>query len=167
MTVEPTATRGRSEAEAVVPSFTTGSRTITQSDVDQFADLTGDRHPQHIDAQWAESSHFGGLVAHGMLVLSCATGLVPLDPERVVALRRSEATFKRAVKPGDAIHVEAKLISAHRIDDGHQLLSWRWRVVNQDGQLVVKAMIDVVWRDEAGVESVLGEMAGNPGVLPL
>jgi 3-hydroxybutyryl-CoA dehydratase len=76
--------------------FTTRARTITESDVVAFATLTGDLHPQHVDADWAAASRFGERVAHGMLVLSYAVGLVPLDPDRVVALRRvREAVFKR------------------------------------------------------------------------
>ena len=50
--------------------------------------LTGDWHPQHTDAEWAARAPFGERIAHGMLVVSCAVGLVPFDPERVVALRR-------------------------------------------------------------------------------
>ncbi len=90
--------------------MTSRGRTITETDIVAFSALTGDHHPQHTDAQWAAETPFGGRVAHGMLVLSYAVGLVPLDPERVVALRRIEdAVFKRPVRIGDTIRVEAKL----------------------------------------------------------
>src|ERR671938_598898 len=86
--------------EALEPgaSFTTRGRTITEADVVSFAALTGDWHPQHTDEVWAAASPFGERIAHGMLLISCAIGLVPLDPERAVALRRlSEVVFKRPV----------------------------------------------------------------------
>ncbi|HEX5622680.1 MAG TPA: MaoC/PaaZ C-terminal domain-containing protein, partial [Solirubrobacteraceae bacterium] len=84
------------EALEVGQEFTTRGRTITEADVVGFASLTGDWHPQHSDAQWASASPFGERIAHGMLVVSLAAGLVPFDPARVIALRQvSQATFKR------------------------------------------------------------------------
>ena len=78
--------------------FTTRARTVTESDVVSFAALTGDWHPQHADAEWAAASPFGERIAHGMLVVSYAVGLVPFDPERVMALRRvRDAVFRRPV----------------------------------------------------------------------
>lgn len=124
----------------------THGRTITEADVVAFAALTGDRHPQHTDAPWAAQSQFGQRVAHGMLVLSYAVGLVPLDPERIVALRRIEqAVFKRPVRIGDTIRVDARLA---RPDDGRGLEAWEWRIVNQHGKLVARATVEAVLRRE-------------------
>ena len=52
-----------------------GGRTITETDVVNFAGLSGDFNWFHIDAVAATESVFGQRVAHGMLVLSIATGL--------------------------------------------------------------------------------------------
>ena len=87
-------------------AFATRGRTITEADVVAFAALTGDCHPQHTDAVWAAAAPFGERIAHGMLVLSYAVGLVPFDPDRVVALR---GVGRRRVQApgalGDTIHV--------------------------------------------------------------
>jgi acyl dehydratase len=46
------------------------------------------------------------VVAHGLLVLSCAAGQVPFDPDRVVALRKvGDAVFKQPVKIGDTVEI--------------------------------------------------------------
>lgn len=120
----------------------TRGRTITEADVAAFAALTGDRHPQHTDAEWAARGPFGGRVAHGMLVLSYAIGLVPFDPERIVALRRIEdVVFKRPVRIGDTIRVE---IRVSRPDDGRGLEGYEWRILNQRGKLVARATIEAV-----------------------
>ena len=50
-------------------------RTITETDVVNFAGLSGDFNWFHVDAVAARDSVFGQRVAHGMLVLSIATGL--------------------------------------------------------------------------------------------
>lgn len=127
--------------------FTTRGRTITEADVVAFATLTGDLHPQHVDAAWAAESRFGRRIAHGMLVLSYAIGLVPLDPERVVALRRvRDAVFKRPVAIGDTIHVEGDVERLVPLDDELGLAVCNWRVRNQRGKLVVGATVEVLWR---------------------
>jgi acyl dehydratase len=127
--------------------FCTRGRTVTEADVVGFAALTGDTHPQHVDADWSARSRFGERIAHGLLVLAYAAGLVPFDPERVVALRGvRDAVFKAPVKLGDTIHVEGQVASKTELDAGHGLVEVRWRVLNQRGKLVMRATIEVVWR---------------------
>jgi 3-hydroxybutyryl-CoA dehydratase len=143
--------------DALVPGerFATKGRTITESDVAAFAALTGDGHPQHTDAEWAARSRFGERIAHGLLVVSYAAGLVPFDPDHVVALRSvRDAVFKAPVRIGDTIHVEGEVVSKQELDPGHGLVECRWRVLNQRGRLVTRATVEVVWRrDGAPVAS--------------
>lgn len=128
-------------------AFSTRGRTITEADVVAFGTLTGDLHPQHTDAVWAAESPFGRRIAHGMLVLSYAVGLVPLDPERVVALRRvRDVVFKRPVAIGDTIHVEGKVEELTPLGDDTGLVACTWHVKNQRERLVVRAVVEVLWR---------------------
>ncbi len=130
--------------------FTTASREVGEADIMEFAALTGDRHPQHTDPDWARSSHFGEQIAHGLLVLSYAAGLVPLDPERVMALRRiGDAVFKAPVKIGDSIRVEGRVATKRELDDRHGLVECRWKVLNQHDKLVMRAAVELVWRRDA------------------
>ena len=134
--------------------FTSRGRTVTEADVVNFAALTGDWHPQHADAQWAASSQFGERVAHGMLVISFAVGLVPLDPDRVVAMRRiADAVFKRPVKLGDTIYVQGKLEELKEMSEEAGLVIWAWSVVNQDGELACRARVEVLWRRDGAGDS--------------
>jgi acyl dehydratase len=129
--------------------FRTRGRTITESDVVAFAAQTGDWHPQHSDAVWASSSQFGERIAHGMLVLSYAVGLVQFDPSRVVALRRvADAVFKRPVRLRDTISVRGSIESCTPVADDAGLVSLAIKVVNQDDETVVRARVEVVWRRE-------------------
>lgn len=128
-------------------SFISPGRTITETDVVSFAALTGDWHPQHGDASWAAGSRFGERVAHGMLVLSYAVGLVPFDHSRVVALRGvSDVTFKRPVLIGDTIRVSSRVEGVKPLDDATGLVSLRWKILNQSDETVVRARVEVVWR---------------------
>lgn len=128
---------------------TSRGRTITESDLVAFASQSGDWHPQHTDAEWAAESRFGGRIAHGMLVVSYAAGLVPFDPERVVALRRLDSvTFKRPVLIGDTIRVHTRVEDVRSLTAEHALVVLAWRVVNQHDRVVVRARVEVLWRSE-------------------
>ena len=145
-------------------SMVTRGRTITESDLVGFSALTGDWHPQHADAQWAEGSQFGERIAHGMMVLSYAVGLVPFDPERVVALRGLErVTFKRPTRIGDTIRVEVKVAEKKQLDEGHGLVGFRWKVVNQDGKTACQLKIEALWRIGKDRPGFVASSATNPG----
>jgi len=139
-------------------AFTTRGRTVTEADVVGFAALTGDWHPQHSDAQWAAGSAFGERIAHGLLVVSLAAGLVPFDPHRVIALRRvGDATFKRPVRFGDTLHVKGRVLELGAGSDEAGLVAFQWAVVNQDERTVCRARVEVLWRrdgvsDDAGAD---------------
>jgi acyl dehydratase len=127
--------------------FTTRGRTVTEADVVAFAGLTGDFHPQHTDAEWAAAGPFGGRVAHGLLVLSMAAGLVPFDPERVMALRRvRDVVFKRPVRLGDTIRVEGRVAEARPVDDAAGLVAVALTVTGARGRTVARATVEVLWR---------------------
>jgi acyl dehydratase len=131
-------------------TFTSRGRTVTEGDVHAFAAQTGDMHPQHCDADWAARSPFGERIAHGMLVLSYAVGLVGFDPERVMALRRiCDAVFKRPVRLGDSIHVEGKVAGLQPVSDEAGLVTLALKIVNQDGQTVCRARVEALWRRDA------------------
>jgi 3-hydroxybutyryl-CoA dehydratase len=146
---------------AVGDRFVTRGRTITEADVVSFASLTGDMHPQHTDRAWAAGSVFGERVAHGMLVASFALGMLPFEPERVIALRRvRDAVFKRPVCFGDTIHARGRI---DRLEETSGLVGLRLDVVNQRALVVARLGVDVLWRqgDVVALEEPF-ELAGLP-----
>lgn len=127
--------------------FTTRARTVTEADVVGFAALTGDWHPLHTDAVWAQQGPFGARIAHGLLVVSIAGGLVPFDPERVVALRAvRDATFKRPVRLGDTIRVEGRIARLRPAGLEAGLVTLAWSVTDQRGRAACRAQVEVLWR---------------------
>ncbi|HEX8855737.1 MAG TPA: MaoC/PaaZ C-terminal domain-containing protein [Thermoleophilaceae bacterium] len=150
--------------------FATRGRTVTEADVVAFSSLTGDWHPQHTDAVWAASSVFGERIAHGMLLLSFAVGLLPFDPERVLALRRVEdVVFKRPAFIGDTVHAAGRIDSLSPVDDRAGLVTLAWRMENQHGELLLRARTQVLWAGDGARPS--DDSPGLPltaaGVLPL
>jgi len=88
----------------------TVGRTLSEGDIFSFAGLTGDYNQIHTDVEFSKKTPFGQRVAHGLLGLSMAVGLIwrtGLLEGTVLAFR--EVTEWKFVKPffiGDTIHVE-------------------------------------------------------------
>lgn len=126
-------------------------RTVTEADVVAFSALTGDWHPQHSDAVWAATSDFGERIAHGMLVLSFAIGLVQFEPERVVALRQLlRAKFRAPVRIGDTIRARVEVASRRPLGADTGLVTTGWRVLNQREESVALLTIELLWRRDPG-----------------
>ena len=148
-------------------AFTTRGRTVTESDVVGFAALTGDWHPQHTDAVWAEQSAFGERIAHGLFVISLAGGLVPFDPDRVVALRRvGDVVFKRPVHFGDTLRVSGKVLEVSDVGEEAGLVAFAWNVLNQAERVVCRARVEVLWRADGTADEHEDAYAVN-GFVPI
>ncbi|GAA3542356.1 phenylacetic acid degradation bifunctional protein PaaZ [Amycolatopsis ultiminotia] len=119
-----------------------GPRTVTRADIDHFAEFTGDTFYAHTDEAAATANPlFGGIVAHGYLVVSFAAGLfVSPEPGPVLANYGLEnLRFLTPVKVDDALTVTltAKQITS-RIDQDYGEVRWDADVTNQNGESVAK-----------------------------
>ena len=119
-----------------------GPRTVTRADIDHFAEFTGDTFYAHTDeAAAAANPLFGGIVAHGYLVVSFAAGLfVSPEPGPVLANYGLEnLRFLTPVKPGDELTVTltAKQISPRESADYGEV-RWDADVTNAAGESVAK-----------------------------
>lgn len=88
----------------------TRGRTITEADIVAFAALSGDWTSLHVDAEYAKTTMFGQRVAHGLLLLSIASGLAArlgFMEDTVLAFRELTWKFSRPVVIGDTVHVRA------------------------------------------------------------
>ena len=90
-------------------SFESAARTITETDIVNFAGVSGDFASIHTDAVYSEASFFGQRVAHGLLVLSIASGLAIRSgvlEGTVIAFREmSSWKFSKPVFIGDTVRV--------------------------------------------------------------
>jgi oxepin-CoA hydrolase/3-oxo-5,6-dehydrosuberyl-CoA semialdehyde dehydrogenase len=123
-------------------SVVAGPRTVTADDVAHFAEFTGDTFYAHTDQVAAEANPlFGGIVAHGYLVVSFAAGLfVSPEPGPVLANYGLEnLRFLTPVKPGDELTVTltAKQITPRENADYGEV-RWDTDVTNQRGESVAK-----------------------------
>ncbi|MDT7790256.1 MAG: oxepin-CoA hydrolase / 3-oxo-5,6-dehydrosuberyl-CoA semialdehyde dehydrogenase [Pseudonocardiales bacterium] len=111
-------------------------RQITRADIDHFAEFTGDTFYAHTDREAAAANPlFGGIVAHGYLVVSLAAGLfVEPRPGPVLAnFGVDHLRFLRPVKAGDTIAVKLTVKEiTPRTNADYGEVRWDAVVTNQD-----------------------------------
>jgi len=97
----------------------TSGRTLTESDIVSFAGLSGDYNQIHTDAEFSSKTPFGKRVAHGLLILSIASGLAMRTgvlEGTVIAFREiNNWKFSLPVFIGDTIIVELHILETKPI----------------------------------------------------
>ena len=127
-------------SDAIGDSIVSEPRTVTRADIDHFAEFTGDTFYAHTDPSSAAANPlFGGIVAHGYLVVSLAAGLfVEPNPGPVLAnFGVDNLRFLTPVKADDTIRVTltVKQITPRTTADYGEV-RWDCVVTNQDDQPV-------------------------------
>jgi acyl dehydratase len=123
-------------------AFSSPARTVTEADVVAFAGLSGDFNPLHTDEEFARSTPFGARIAHGMLSAAMATGManwIGIFEGTTIALIEQVIQYKGAVKFGDTLHLELKVLQkkeASKPDRG--LVFFETHVCNQEGKAVIE-----------------------------
>ena len=119
-------------------SWASGGRTVTEADIVNFAGISADFFPLHMDKEYASRSPFGQRIAHGFLVMSMATGMVPADPEKVVALYGIDRLrFIKPVYVGDTIHIQMDVVDVQDRSADSGVVDFDFKVINQHGDAVV------------------------------
>ncbi|UCD56172.1 MAG: dehydratase [Candidatus Hydrogenedentota bacterium] len=120
-------------------------RTIAEADLVNFSMLSADWFSLHSDAEYARNSMFGERIAHGLLVLSVASGLVPLEPEYTIAFYGMDRVrFINPTRIGDTLHVEGEVIEKEERNEQSGVVTYRQIVKNQRGEDVVASIMKVL-----------------------
>jgi acyl dehydratase len=119
-------------------------RTVTETDIVNFAGLSGDFNPIHIDHEFARTTPFRRPIAHGLLVLSIASGLsLHSPPMRTLAfLSIREWHLRGAVFVGDTLQVRARVLEKEVRARGRRgIVTWQRQIVNQENKVVQEGVI--------------------------
>jgi 3-hydroxybutyryl-CoA dehydratase len=94
------------------------TKTVTDADLAQFADVSGDFNPVHMDPEYAKTTIFKGRIAHGMLSASFISTVLGTKLPGPGAIYISQnLKFKAPVRPGDTVTAEVT-VKAVDIDRG-------------------------------------------------
>lgn len=111
------------------------SRTITDGDIRQFAALTGDENPVHLDDAYAAGTMFGGRIAHGMHAAGLISAVLGMQlPGPGAIYLEQSLRFRRPVRIGDTVTARVEAIEV--IPDRRRA-RFATTCRTQDGELVV------------------------------
>ncbi|MBD9512884.1 MaoC family dehydratase [Pseudomonas sp. PDM22] len=116
-------------------------RSVTERDIQLFAEVSGDRNPVHLDAEYAATTQFKERIAHGMLtgaLISAAIATTLPGPGTIYL--GQNLSFTRPVKLGDELTVELEVLE--KLPKNRVRISTT--VLNQDGKAVVKGEAEVM-----------------------
>jgi acyl dehydratase len=114
-------------------------RTVTEVDVLNFAGVSGDFNPIHVDHEFAKTTLFRKPIAHGLLVFSIASGLgVSCPPMRTLAfVEIRNWHFREPVFFGDTIRMRTRVLEKASRGRGRRgSITWQRQVMNQDHKVV-------------------------------
>ncbi len=141
--MEPTAyIENRTYDEIQVGDSATLSRTLKPEDIQLFAVMSGDVNPAHVDPEYAKSSLFHEVIAHGMwggALISTVLGTQFPGPGTIYVDQTLH--FSRPVGLGDTISVT--LTATRKFDHNHHIL-FDCVCINQDGQTAIRGTAEVL-----------------------
>lgn len=118
------------------------TKKIEQSDIDAFANVTGDHNPVHVDEEFAKTTRFGRRIAHGMLTASLISAVLAnkLPGEGSVYLGQ-KLQFRAPVFPGDEITAR---VTVKEIREDKPIVKLETICVNQCDEIVVRGEATVL-----------------------
>jgi acyl dehydratase len=139
-------------------TFVTPRRTITETDLIQFAGMSGDYNPIHTDHVYAADSPYGQPVVYGLLVLSVVTGLTArlgiFDGTIIAMLGIDNWKFAGPVFVGDTIHVRMTIISKRETSRPDRGIMVRgYEVLNQRDEVVQTGSMTLMIRRQERVDA--------------
>lgn len=136
--------RGKTFDELQVgQEITTGGRTITEADVVNFAGISGDYQPEHMNEEFAKKGVMGGRIAHGVLILAIATGQLNqtgIFEGTSIAVMEMKVRFLQPVRFGDTLTTVGRIVAkkeTKKPDRG--VVTLQVSVLNQRDKVVLEA----------------------------
>jgi 3-hydroxybutyryl-CoA dehydratase len=120
-------------------------KTITKSDIEQFAELVGDRNPVHVNPDFAKKTRFGRPIAHGMWGLSLVSAVLGTKLPGPGTIYLSQTVqFKAPVFAGDTLTAKVKVLEVRQ---DKPIVKLETICENQKGELILKGESVVLVED--------------------
>lgn len=132
------------QQDITIGQFATKRKMITEEDVNQFAKITGDMNPAHVDEEFAHGSLFKTKIAHGMIgasLISACLGMVLPGPGSIYLGQNLK--FVHPIYFGDTITARVEVVKL--IDKKKFILAeLHTTIVNQKSELLIDGTAKVI-----------------------
>ena len=118
------------------------SRKITDTDIQQFADISGDHNPLHLDDEFAKQTRFGRRIAHGMLGASLISAVLANElPGQGSIYLGQTLKFVAPVFPDDTLTAKVTVVS---IREDKPIVKLETICTNQHGETIIRGEATVL-----------------------
>src|SRR5690606_6201933 len=138
--------RNRTFDELSIGDSASIERTLAQEDIQLFALLSGDHNPTHVDPEFAASTRYSGVIAHGMwggALISAVLGTRLPGPGTVYL--GQTLRFQTPVRIGDRLTIQ---VTVTALDPQRRSVTLACRCTNQDGKVAIEGEAQVIAPDE-------------------
>ena len=144
------------------------ARTITETDVVNFAGLTGDFTALHVDHQYASETPFRRPIAHGLLGLSMLAGLSSRCPNMstLALVNVGEWKFLKPIYFGDTVHALTEIIEKRPHGRRRGAIVWSRRLINQDDVTVQAGTIETLVEVAPASRQPVDKPQAKPHTIP-
>lgn len=120
-------------------------RSMTQEMVDDFANLSGDFNPVHLDPMFCEKIGLTGPIAHGMLTLSLVSAFIGMYlPGHGSVIMSQTNDYLLPVQVGDTVKIVGKVIDKQFAGALNlKIVTIKYSVKNQKNQTVMRGTVRV------------------------
>jgi len=119
---------------------------IDESKLQEFAKLSGDFNPLHMNEEYARTTKFKKRVCHGMLLASFFSKLVGMHlPGKNALYFSQDLNFQSPCYLGDQITVEGEVLDK---SDSTQIITIKTSIYNQDGSCLLDGIAKVIMRED-------------------
>lgn len=133
-------------------NLTTLVRKINQKLINDYAEVSGDKNPIHIDSSFAQKSQFKGTIAHGMMIVGYFSDFMDrIHGSDWSKTGRLKVKFRNPARPGDILSISGKLKLQEEIEKGSAVTTsskYSLQCHNQRGEFISSATAEVVITDQ-------------------
>ena len=125
--------------------FTLPAKHVTQAMICHYADASEDHNPLHIDPEFAKTTRYGGVIAHGMLSVAFIQELmVRTFGSDWMESGTVEVSFMAPVRPGETITTEAKVLKTVPVGNEDKLrVRMQVLCITRNREKVIKGVTEV------------------------
>lgn len=118
-------------------------RTIFEGDILNFAGITGEWAPEHIDMEYAKKTEYGTIVAQDMLIYTFTPSISPSDPlmtkmnNSILATKGTKNwKFLKKAKAGDTVYTKSEITEKIDNKPTRGVIVIEMSTLNQDGEVL-------------------------------